>query len=83
MPKIIKHGDRWPQHQQDWIGKRLTCGNCGCLFEILEGDEFSWSRIPGILKKKPDSPDRKLGEECTIEIKCPECSSKVCVNWNR
>ena len=83
MPKIIKHGDRWPRHQQDWIGKRLSCANCGCVFEICEGDVLSRSRIPGMLTQEPDSPEWRSDEECNIEIKCPECSNKVCVNWSR
>jgi len=82
MPKIIKHGDRWPRQQEDWVGRTLTCGSCGCVFEICEGDKFSRSQIPGILAKIRNLPDRNSGTECNIEIKCPECSNKISVNWS-
>ena len=83
MPKIIKHGDRWPRLEEDWVGRKFTCGNCGCVFEICEGDKFSRSRIPGILTKIINRPDRENGTECNIEMKCPECSNKIGVNWSR
>lgn len=83
MPKIIKHGNRWPRHQDSWIGKTLTCASCGCVFEICEGDHLSRSRIPGILTKIRNRPDKKSGDECNIEINCPECSNKISVNWSQ
>jgi rubredoxin len=82
MPKIIKHGDRWPQHRDDWVGKRLTCASCGCVFEIVEGDRLSRTEIPGMLTKIRDVPDKRIGTEINIAIPCPECSNKVSVNWS-
>jgi rubredoxin len=82
MPKIIKHGDRWPQHRDDWVGKTLTCASCGCVFEIGEGDRLSRSRIPGMLTRIRNAPDKRIGTEVNITIRCPECSNKVSVNWS-
>ena len=53
------------------------------VFEIGEGDQFSRSRIPGILIKILNRPNRNTGNECNIEIKCPECSNQISVNWSR
>ena len=82
MPKIIKHGDRWPQHQDDWVGRTLTCASCGCVFEIADGDRLSRSRIPGMLTRIRGVPDKRIGTEINIAIRCPECSNKVSVNWS-
>jgi hypothetical protein len=82
MPKIIKHGDRWPQQRDDWAGKTLTCASCGCVFVINDGDRLSRSRIPGMLTRIRNAPDKRIGTEVNITIRCPECSNKVSVNWS-
>lgn len=82
MPKIIRHGDRWPRHRPDWNGKRLTCASCGCVFEIGEKDRLNRSRIPGILTKVRGAPDKEAGTEINITVRCPECSNQVSVNWS-
>jgi DNA-directed RNA polymerase subunit RPC12/RpoP len=82
MPRIISHGDRWPRHLDDWVGKTLTCASCGCVFEISEGDRLSRSPIPGMLTKIRGVLDKRIGTETNIAIRCPECSNRVSVNWS-
>lgn len=81
MPKIIKHGERWPRHQEGWVGKTLTCASCGCIFELEEGDQLSRSRIPGMLTRIRGAPERGDGTGLNISTRCPECSNRVSVNW--
>ncbi len=83
MPKLIKHGDRWPRHKDDWVGTRLTCASCGCVFEIDESDHLSRTRIPGMLTRIRGIPDQRIGTETNISISCPECSNMVSINWSR
>jgi len=63
MPEIIQHGavrnprDRFP------YTTALTCGNCGCVFKLLPGDQ--WVR----------KDDQREG--VWIETHCPECRQSV------
>ncbi len=62
MTKIIKHGSKltW------YVGKKISCVNCDCLFEVEAGDKVT-----------PYSDQR---DGSGVKIDCPQCSRTTWIN---
>lgn len=59
MVKVITNGV--------FVGRRLTCPVCGCVFEIQAGDNPSETLLA-------DTADNRI---LAVYFRCPQCNSSV------
>lgn len=62
MSEVVSHGSEYPRNPEAWIGKKVTCMHCGCIFQITKDTSV-----------RPTDA-RKVRDGWYVEgIPCPEC----------
>lgn len=60
MAKILRIGME-KSEEKPWIGQRIVCKKCACIFELEDGDKVRLDRVSHYLYLKCPSPHCGVG----------------------